>query len=208
MKKYSDIGKRLKKLRGSLSQREFAKKIGLPHKTYQRYEYGEGIPKAHTLKKIAQKESVTVDWLLTGSLRSFEEMIRAKEMGVPISLQGLTSDEVRMVDHLRKKGFSIPFEVDNIIDSKLYGATMLLFSESSDIFGLINAIMYSRKEGKFQSFCKIVEQIGRIFLEGNETKLEAVTSSLKALDPGEKKQDPGGHPRQKTENNDTKIKGK
>lgn len=189
MKKYSDIGKRLKKLRGRLSQREFAKKIGLPHKTYQRYEYGEGVPKVDTLEKIAKKESVTVDWLLTGGFLNFEEMIRAEKMGVPISLQNLGSDEVRMVDRLRKKGFSIPFEVDNIIDSKIYRAAMLLFSESSDIFSLINAIMYSRKEGKFKNFCKMVEQIGRILLEGNETKLEAVTSSLRALDPAEKKQD-------------------
>jgi transcriptional regulator with XRE-family HTH domain len=67
-KKYSQVGERLKELRGNLSQEEFAKKIGVSFRTYQRYEVGERIPHPHVLSKIAEKFDTTVDWILTGDL--------------------------------------------------------------------------------------------------------------------------------------------
>lgn len=201
MKKYFDIGERLKKLRGNLSQREFAKKIGLPHKTYQRYEYGEGIPKAQALYKIAEKESVSVDWLYTGKLRGLEQKILNKEMGIPFSVQTVDREEIRNVDSLHKKGIFVPPDIDNFIDSKIYQALMVAFWESPDIYEFINNFFYLKKQGKLQEFSEAIEQIGRIFFEGDKTKLEAVRGFLKALDPGEKKQDLDAQPGTESEDN-------
>lgn len=68
MKKYLEIGERIKKLRGSFSQKEFAKKIEVSLYGYQRYEYGERIPHPHTLTNIAELCGTTVDWILKGDL--------------------------------------------------------------------------------------------------------------------------------------------
>lgn len=66
MKKYTylEIGNRLKDLRKNLSQKDFAKKVGVPIATYQRYEYGERMPPEPVLRRIAELYGKTVDWLL------------------------------------------------------------------------------------------------------------------------------------------------
>ena len=199
MRKYLQVGERLKKLRGDLSQGEFAKKIGVSYKGYQRYESGERIPRPHVLFEIAEKESVTVDWLLSGKVRSLEEKILAKEIGAPFSQQRVSRSEMQIVDRLRKKGLPISSDIADFIDSQIYRAAMVLFSESADIYDFVNIVFYLKNAGKFQEFSKVVEQIGRIFFEGNSTKLEAVRSFLRVLDPGEKKQDPDGRLGQKAE---------
>lgn len=65
-RKSVEIGKRLKDLRGSLSQTEMAKQFQLPFRTYFNYESGLRIPPALVLNSIANKYDVTVDWILTG----------------------------------------------------------------------------------------------------------------------------------------------
>jgi transcriptional regulator with XRE-family HTH domain len=55
---------RLNKLRGNMSQDEFAKKIGIARATVGFYENGERIPDASYLIKIAQACEVSTDWLL------------------------------------------------------------------------------------------------------------------------------------------------
>ena len=67
-KKYSQVGERIRELRGKLSQEEFAKKLGVSFRTYQRYDTGERIPHPHVLSRIAEKFNTTVDWILTGNL--------------------------------------------------------------------------------------------------------------------------------------------
>ncbi len=66
MKRFAKIGAKLKELRGQLSQEEFAKKIGVPFRTYQRYESGERMPKADVVQRIAQACGVPVDSILAG----------------------------------------------------------------------------------------------------------------------------------------------
>lgn len=65
-KKYThlEVGNRLKELRNILSQREFARKIGVPIATYQRYEYGETLPPERVLTRVAEICSKSVDYLL------------------------------------------------------------------------------------------------------------------------------------------------
>ncbi|MHB8110900.1 MAG: XRE family transcriptional regulator [Syntrophorhabdaceae bacterium] len=68
-KKYSYIGKRLKDLRGSLSQSEMANRFNMPLRSYQYYESGERVPPMPILAEIATQYGKTVDWLLSGDLK-------------------------------------------------------------------------------------------------------------------------------------------
>ena len=59
-----EIGHRLKELRNNLSQKEFAKKIDVSFRTYQRYENGETLPPERVLSRAAEICGKTVDYLL------------------------------------------------------------------------------------------------------------------------------------------------
>jgi len=61
MKIFSD---RLRELRGSASQTEFAKKIGVSQVTYGRYELGTREPDLETVNHIGLVCGVSMDWLL------------------------------------------------------------------------------------------------------------------------------------------------
>jgi len=66
MTNIEDIGSRLKELRGSKTQAEFAQKIGIALLTYQRYERGERFPRGDVLYRIALSCRVSSDWILYG----------------------------------------------------------------------------------------------------------------------------------------------
>lgn len=60
------IGRRIKKVRGSASQEQFAKLIGAPKQSYvSKYELGQSLS-ISVLIRIARAGSVSLDWLLTG----------------------------------------------------------------------------------------------------------------------------------------------
>lgn len=63
-----EIGARFKYLRASRSQRDFAQEIGIPFRSYQRYESGERTPPTELIVKIAEITNVPIDWLATGKL--------------------------------------------------------------------------------------------------------------------------------------------
>jgi predicted transcriptional regulator len=52
--------------------KEFAKRAGIPYRTFQSYISGERVPGADKLSKIATQMCISIDWLLTGE----GEMIR------------------------------------------------------------------------------------------------------------------------------------
>jgi transcriptional regulator with XRE-family HTH domain len=60
------VGHRLKLLRGKLGQKEFVKKIGIPLRTYQRYEHGDQLPPFDILYQISVNCDVSVDWIVKG----------------------------------------------------------------------------------------------------------------------------------------------
>lgn len=60
----STFSDKLKKLRGALTQSEFARRIGLAQNSYHRYESGERIPDIDVLSKLASRLDVSTDWLL------------------------------------------------------------------------------------------------------------------------------------------------
>lgn len=69
----SDIGERLKLLRGETSQYEFAKMIGIHRNTLVRYETGAGPPDADFISMICQRFKVSADWLIFGADRDVKE---------------------------------------------------------------------------------------------------------------------------------------
>lgn len=59
------VSERIRKIRGSLTQKMFADKLGVKQNAISRYESGL-IPDFETLNKIAVFANVTVEWLLRG----------------------------------------------------------------------------------------------------------------------------------------------
>jgi len=58
------FGERLEKLRGDISQRDFAKKIGVPLTSYTNWVLGVSQPKFDNLCSICSTLGVSADWLL------------------------------------------------------------------------------------------------------------------------------------------------
>jgi transcriptional regulator with XRE-family HTH domain len=62
----TQVGQRIRAIRGEMNQTDFAKMIGVRKQNYvSRYEHGR-IPNPELLVRIANYGKVTVDWLLTG----------------------------------------------------------------------------------------------------------------------------------------------
>ena len=62
----TQVGQRIRLIRGKMNQTNFARVIGVRKQNYvSRYEGGR-IPNPGLLVKIANHGKVTVDWLLTG----------------------------------------------------------------------------------------------------------------------------------------------
>jgi transcriptional regulator with XRE-family HTH domain len=63
----SGIGGRIRELRGSKTQVDFSKQIGIPKNTLGRYERGEMIPGGDAIALICRKTGAEPNWLLLGS---------------------------------------------------------------------------------------------------------------------------------------------
>lgn len=59
------LAERLAKVRGNRSQRQFARDLGVFQQNVNRYESGT-TPHTDFLITLAQKENVSIDWLLLG----------------------------------------------------------------------------------------------------------------------------------------------
>lgn len=58
------FAKRVKELRGEMTQGQFAEKLGISRPTVGLYESGARIPDAEVLRDIVEKCNVSADWLL------------------------------------------------------------------------------------------------------------------------------------------------
>jgi transcriptional regulator with XRE-family HTH domain len=62
----SQVGQRIRKVRGGMTQTHFARAVGVRKQNYiSRYEHGR-IPSPDLLVRIADFGKTTVDWVLTG----------------------------------------------------------------------------------------------------------------------------------------------
>ncbi|MDR3562111.1 MAG: helix-turn-helix transcriptional regulator [Negativicutes bacterium] len=59
----AELGDRIKEARGSLTQKEFAAKIGVDNTTVASWEIGRREPDLDSLIKIAEMSGVSLDWL-------------------------------------------------------------------------------------------------------------------------------------------------
>jgi len=57
---------RIKFIRGSLTQVEFCRKLGINRNTLIKYETKKGFPDFERLQKIHEKFKVNINWLITG----------------------------------------------------------------------------------------------------------------------------------------------
>ncbi len=125
MKKYAEIGQRIKELREQfsreskveLSQQAAAKRFHVSLRAYQNYEAGERIPPGPVLSKMALFYRVTIDHILTGekhrSQHLFSDIIRR------IKHRELISSDAKLAELLdldrtefaeRKRTNSIPYK--------------------------------------------------------------------------------------------------
>ena len=60
----SEIGNRMRELRGASSQREMAEAIGIKYNAWARYEAGDVLPGAEIITRICRVHACSADWLL------------------------------------------------------------------------------------------------------------------------------------------------
>lgn len=62
----TEIGERIKQVRGALNQRDFAERLGVSKGSISQVEQGKAMPGGEFLLRINQEFGVDVTWLLTG----------------------------------------------------------------------------------------------------------------------------------------------
>lgn len=62
----SAVGTRIRKLRGQITQEEFARGLGISQAQLSKYELGQSAVSLGVLIKLAKKSGGTADWILTG----------------------------------------------------------------------------------------------------------------------------------------------
>jgi transcriptional regulator with XRE-family HTH domain len=119
---YSDIGERIRRIRGSLTQQAFADILNVKHPQYNRYEKGRVKPSHNVLEKIAGYGNVSIDWILFGSERGAigdERILLSKELGIPESQAHISDDEMAIIKSLRALSRGDAISVLNLIIKKL-----------------------------------------------------------------------------------------
>ena len=122
MKKYREIGARLKELRAKLTFQEFAQKLDIPVRTYLRYETGERAPTIEILTKVAEIYKLSLDWVILGR-GTVEESSKAVEDSKREQLQDIYETQCAacgLVASFVKAEFILsPVEGDNDIFDKI-----------------------------------------------------------------------------------------
>jgi transcriptional regulator with XRE-family HTH domain len=117
----TEIGKRIRQIRGKLSLVEFEKAVGISKAAISVYERGQGSPRIDMLTKIAEYGEVTIEWLVTGKEPS---TLIVHEHGETYLPDGKTDEEImhdhleRVIEGLEKQG------VERVIAEKMLEATI------------------------------------------------------------------------------------
>jgi len=77
-KKFLDAGQRIAELRGTLTQAQFAERLGVDRKTVVNWEAGERLPDGASLLKLVEAFAADVNYILTGN-RSYQEVLNSRE---------------------------------------------------------------------------------------------------------------------------------
>ncbi len=183
MKKYIDIGNRIKKLRGDVSQKEFAKKIGVSFAAYQNYEYGKRIPPAHILSKIADTCGMNVDWILSGTAN-----IETARMYESINKKFYFEDLLKLLEKLVEREEKLKHKY---VKGRAAEKEELIYKEEKDFVEYLRDWIDQQKNlsliGGEKTLYRMYKKIERILKEGDSTKINILEGVLKSLDPGKKK---------------------
>jgi transcriptional regulator with XRE-family HTH domain len=189
MRKYLQLGERLKELRGDLSQEEFAKKIGVSHKGYQRYESGERVPHPYVLSKIAVLYDTTVDWILTGNLASSETIIGEWEKGTYYleycfeELGGIKSRMLKFkLTYAKEKATEEEIEnIEKILEDKNILMDLMKEGFEGNIWD-IRKIKHFEQISQPSPLYSIFRQIEKMFNKGEKAKIDAIKTLLTAFE--------------------------
>jgi len=77
-KKFFDAGRRIAELRGTLTQAQFAERLGVDRKTVVNWEAGERLPDGASLLRLIEVFAADVNYILTGE-RSRQEALNSRE---------------------------------------------------------------------------------------------------------------------------------
>lgn len=69
---FFEVGKRIRLLRGQLTQAEFAARLGVDRKSVVGWEAGKRLPDGASLLRLMQEFGADVNFLLTGSMQAPE----------------------------------------------------------------------------------------------------------------------------------------
>jgi transcriptional regulator with XRE-family HTH domain len=98
--KEEGVGKRLRLLRGDLTQDEFSQQIGISRSALANYETGRTKPKQKTLRQICKSVGVSETFFIDGTVSDISELARV--FGIDSDQpSGITDDEVAIVRIMR-----------------------------------------------------------------------------------------------------------
>jgi transcriptional regulator with XRE-family HTH domain len=97
------LGQRLRRARGSLSQRELAKHIGASAAYLSRIERGERVPSLQLLERIADALGVDLDWLRGRSSSTGGQKSRAINPAIAVELDAIEAALARIRAHMRSR---------------------------------------------------------------------------------------------------------
>jgi len=143
-----------------MSQEEFSKKIGIPFRSYQRYEAGERLPRGRVLSKIAEQTLVTPEWILTGDRKSIEH-------GENKAIRFLAT------------GYFLMEEVIKAIRSPHKKLSLQIIAEILDVDPDNPLNRLTHPTGFYLAIMELV----RIFGEGDPDKIGAILAQFKAFTP-------------------------
>jgi transcriptional regulator with XRE-family HTH domain len=94
------IGRRIRFLRGDLSQAVFAERVGVSRAALANYETGRTIPNQEVVRKICEQYDISEDFITSGTFQSVPEFAIAMGIG-PHQGDSPTSDEWAIIRVLR-----------------------------------------------------------------------------------------------------------
>jgi len=189
MEKKPGFWDRLRELRGTLSQEEFSKKIGVSLRAYQRYESGERVPPPHILSKIAALLDTTIDWIITGDL-NIEKAIMLERARESFYLEDL----VEKLEETRARTLRLKLieAKENATEEEMEKISKILEDENTFLNLMRKQIEENIEQAKevkhFEQISyrsplySIFRQIEKMFNKGERAKIDAIKALLTAFE--------------------------
>ncbi len=142
------IGDRLKEIRMhySLTQKDFAKKIGVTNAHISRMEKGITIPSEHLIMLICKEFEINIDWLKLGEdpMYAADSIGEKMEASIPILNKLLQSENIIIQNQAAELNmlFSKIINVEHLNDD----AKMLYLNNISNLLSIVNKFTDSIKE--------------------------------------------------------------